>query len=210
MSSTRPVPGCFSAGLPAVASCHRPPPREVSRRHRRQIGCCWRRAQARSAGAAGPSATALSLASVSVAGDTRKGRCADLTAGLVTGTSAACRYAREAVAMLVARAPGAARVLTAKTAGNEFALIDEPVVRVSATSLLTGRPFCSGMRRYHSDGVNRQVSSRGAWRGRSGRPPRKRLAPSTVGSEGVLTAADVTLYPSGRLVLSVGPAHRRS
>src|SRR5512142_740197 len=81
----------------------------VIRRHRRQIGSCWRKLN--------PGRQAL-LVLVHL----RKGETfADLAAGFEVGTATAWRYARETITLLAARAPKLRDVLAAASkAGHAF------------------------------------------------------------------------------------------
>ena len=116
----------------------------VIRRHRRQIGSCWRKCN--------PGQQALL-----VLAHLRKGETfADLAAGFGIGTATAWRYVRETVALLAGRAPKLpAALAAAKKAGHAFVVIDGtliPIDRVAAD-----RPFYSGKHRKH--GMNLQVIS---------------------------------------------------
>ena len=96
----------------------------VIRRHRRQIGSCWRKLN--------PGRQAL-LVLVHL----RKGETfADLAAGFGVGTATAWRYARETITLLAARAPKLRDALAAaRKAGHAFVVIDGtliPVDRVAA------------------------------------------------------------------------------
>jgi Helix-turn-helix of DDE superfamily endonuclease len=85
----------------------------VIRRHRRQIGSCWRKLN--------PGRQAL-LVLVHL----RKGETfADLAAGFGVGTATAWRYAREIITLLAARAPKLRDTLAAaRKAGHAFVVID--------------------------------------------------------------------------------------
>ena len=116
----------------------------VLRRHRRQIGSCWRKCN--------PGQQALL-----VLAHLRKGETfAALAAGFGIGTATAWRYVREAVTLLAARAPKLRDALrVARKAGHAFVVIDGtliPIDRVAAD-----RPFYSGKHRRH--GMNLQVIS---------------------------------------------------
>jgi hypothetical protein len=116
----------------------------VIRRHRRNIGSCWRKLN--------PGRQALLVLAYLCNGDTFAG----LAAGFDISTATAWRYVTETVALLAARAPNLRQALTgAKKAGHAYAVIDGtliPIDRVAAD-----RPFCSGKHRRH--GMNRQVIS---------------------------------------------------
>src|SRR6516225_10496839 len=114
----------------------------VVRRHRRQIGSCWRKLNC------GQQALLVLV-------HLRKGETfADLAAGFGVGTSTAWRYVNETVALLAARAPKLrTAVRDAKKAGHAYVVVDGtliPVDRVAAD-----RPFYSGKHRKH--GMNLQV-----------------------------------------------------
>src|SRR5579859_720165 len=91
----------------------------VIRRHRRQIGSCWRKLN--------PGRQALL-----VLAHLRKGETfADLAAGFGIGTATAWRYVIETVALLVARAPRLRRALAdAKAAGHAYVVIDGTVIPI--------------------------------------------------------------------------------
>ena len=114
----------------------------VIRRHRRQIGSCWRKLN--------PGRQALLVLAYLRKGETF----ADLAAGFGVGTATAWRYVRETVALLAARSPKLRRALAAaKDAGHAYLVIDGtliPIDRVAAD-----RPFYSGKHRRH--GMNLQV-----------------------------------------------------
>jgi len=117
---------------------------DVIRRHRRQIGSCWRKLD--------PGRQALL-----VLAHLRKGETfASLAAGFGIGTATAWRYAGETVALLATRAPKLRRALAAaRDAGQAYVVIDGtliPIDRVAAD-----RPFYSGKHRRH--GMNLQVIS---------------------------------------------------
>jgi hypothetical protein len=116
----------------------------VIRRHRRQIGSCWRKLN--------PGRQALLVLAYLRKGETF----ADLAAGFGIGTATAWRYATETVTLLAARAPKLRRALVAaKDAGHAYVVIDGtliPIDRVAAD-----RPFYSGKHRRH--GMNLQVIS---------------------------------------------------
>ena len=117
----------------------------VIRRHRRQIGSCWRKCN--------PGQQALL-----VLAHLRKGETfADLAAGFGVGTATAWRYVRGTVALLAARAPKLPRRWPRRRkAGHAFVVIDGtliPIDRVAAD-----RPVDSGKHRRH--GMNLQVYSK--------------------------------------------------
>ena len=116
----------------------------VIRRHRKQIGSCWRKLN--------PGRQALLVLAYLRKGETF----ADLAAGFGVGTATAWRYVTETVALLAARSPKLRRALAAaKKAGHAYVVIDGtliPIDRVAAD-----RPFYSGKHRRH--GMNLQVIS---------------------------------------------------
>src|SRR5512135_1486089 len=116
----------------------------VIRRHRRQIGSCWRKLS--------PGQQALLVLAYLRKGETF----AELAAGFGVGTATAWRYVSETTALLAARSPKLRRALAdAKKAGHAYVVIDGtliPVDRVAAD-----RPFYSGKHRRH--GMNLQVIS---------------------------------------------------
>src|SRR5258708_34944530 len=116
----------------------------VIRRHRKQIGSCWRKLN--------PGRQALLVLAYLRNGDTF----AELAAGFGIGTATAWRYVTETVALLAARAPKLRRALSsARDAGHAYVVIDGtliPIDRVAAD-----RPFYSGKHRRH--GMNLQVIS---------------------------------------------------
>jgi Helix-turn-helix of DDE superfamily endonuclease/DDE superfamily endonuclease len=116
----------------------------VIRRHRRQIGSCWRKLNA--------GRQALLVLAHLRNGETFAG----LAAGFGVGTATAWRYARETLTLLAGRAPKLRGALAAaRKAGHAFVVIDGtliPIDRVAAD-----RPFYSGKHRRH--GMNLQVIS---------------------------------------------------
>ena len=103
----------------------------VIRRHRRQIGSCWRKCN--------PGQQALlALAHL------RKGETfAELAAGFGISTTTAWRYATETVRLLAARAPKLRPALAAaKKAGHAFVVIDGTLIPVDR--LAADRPFYFG------------------------------------------------------------------
>jgi DDE superfamily endonuclease/Helix-turn-helix of DDE superfamily endonuclease len=114
----------------------------VIRRHRRQIGSCWRKLN--------PGRQALLVLAHLRNGQTFAG----LAAGFGVGTATAWRYARETITLLAGRAPRLRGALAAaRKAGHAFVVIDGtliPIDRVAAD-----RPFYSGKHRRH--GMNLQV-----------------------------------------------------
>ena len=114
----------------------------VIRRHRRQIGSCWRKLN--------PGRQALLVLAYLRKGETF----AELAAGFGIGTATAWRYVNETVALLAARAPRLRQALAeAKAAGHAYLVIDGtliPIDRVAAD-----RPFYSG--KHHKHGMNLQV-----------------------------------------------------
>ena len=89
----------------------------VIRRHRRQIGSCWRKLS--------PGRQALLVLAYLRKGETF----AELAAGFGIGTATAWRYVSETVALLAARSPGLNRALArAKRAGHPFGVIDGTLI----------------------------------------------------------------------------------
>ena len=122
------------ATLPYVAG--------VIRRHRRQIGSCWRKCS--------PGQQALLVLAHLWKGETF----AELAAGFGISTATAWRYVTETVRLLAARAPGLrTAVRAAKNAGHAFVVIDGTLIPVDR--LAADRPFYSGKHRRH--GMNLQV-----------------------------------------------------
>ena len=114
----------------------------IIRRHRRQIGSCWRKLN--------PGRQALLVLAYLRKGETF----AELAAGFGIGTATAWRYVTETVALLAARSPKLRQALRdAGKAGHAYLVIDGtliPIDRVAAD-----RPSCSGKHRKH--GMNLQV-----------------------------------------------------
>jgi hypothetical protein len=114
----------------------------VIRRHRREIGSCWRKLN--------PGRQALLALACLRKGETF----AELAAGFAISTATAWRYVNEAVALLSARAPKLRAALrTAKKNKLAFVVIDGtliPIDRVAAD-----RPFYSGKHKKH--GMNLQL-----------------------------------------------------
>ena len=114
----------------------------VIRRHRRQIGSCWRKLS--------PGRRPCSCWPTCAKGETF----AELAAGFGVGTATAWRYVSETVALLAARAPKLRSALReARKAGHAYVVIDGtliPMDRVAAD-----RPFYSGKHKKH--GMNLQV-----------------------------------------------------
>ena len=116
----------------------------VIRRHRRQIGSCWRKLS--------PGRQALLVLAYLRKGETF----AELAAGFGIGTATAWRYVSETVALLAARSPKLNRALArAKKAGHAFVVIDGTLIAVDRVA--ADRPFYSGKHRRH--GMNLQVIS---------------------------------------------------
>jgi hypothetical protein len=114
----------------------------VIRRHRRQIGSCWRKCS--------PGQQALLVLAHLRNGETF----AELAAGFGISTATAWRYVTETVRLLAARAPGLrTAVRAAKNAGHAFVVIDGTLIPVDR--LAADRPFYSGKHRRH--GMNLQV-----------------------------------------------------
>src|SRR5258708_10464247 len=114
----------------------------IIRRHRESVGSRWRKLK--------PGQEARLVVAYLRKGETF----ADLAAGFGVGTTAAWRYAGEAVALLAARSPKLRKaVRDAKKKGYAYVVVDGtliPVDRVAAD-----RPFYSGKHRKH--GMNLQV-----------------------------------------------------
>jgi hypothetical protein len=114
----------------------------VIRRHRKQIGSCWRKLS--------PGQQALLVLAYLRKGETF----AELAAGFGIGTATAWRYVTETVGLLAARSPKLCTALRdAKQADHAYVVIDgtlTPVDRVAAD-----RPFYSG--KHHRHGMNLQV-----------------------------------------------------
>ena len=114
----------------------------IIRRHRRQIGSCWRKLT--------PGRQALLVLACLRKGETF----AELAAGFGIGTATAWRYVTETVALLAARAPKLRQALRdAGKVGHAYLVIDGtliPIDRVAAD-----RAFYSGKHRRH--GMNLQV-----------------------------------------------------
>ena len=114
----------------------------VIRRHRRQIGSCWRKLN--------PGRQALLVLAYLRKGETF----ADLAAGFGVSTATAWRYADETVRLLAARAPGLRGALRAAgKAGHAYVVIDGTLIPVDR--LAADRPFYSGKHKKH--GMNLQV-----------------------------------------------------
>jgi hypothetical protein len=114
----------------------------VIRRHRAQIGSCWRKLT--------PAQQALLVLAYLRKGETF----AELAAGFGIGTATAWRYVTETVGLLAARSPKLRKALRdAMQAGHAYVVIDGtlmPIDRVAAD-----RPFYSG--KHHRHGMNLQV-----------------------------------------------------
>jgi len=114
----------------------------VIRRHRRQIGSCWRKLN--------PGRQALLVLAYLRKGETF----ADLAAGFEVSTATAWRYADETVRLLASRAPGLRGALRAAgMARHAFVVIDGTLIPVDR--LAADRPFYSGKHKKH--GMNLQV-----------------------------------------------------
>ena len=115
---------------------------ELIRRHRRQIGSCWRKLN--------PGRQALLALAYLRKGETF----ADLAAGFGIGTTTAWRYVTETAGLLAARSPKLpAALAAAQRAGHAHLILDGtliPIDRVAAD-----RPFYSG--KHHKHGMNLQV-----------------------------------------------------
>ncbi len=116
----------------------------VIRRHRKQIGSCWRKLS--------PGQQALLVLAYLRKGETF----AELAAGFGIGTATAWRYVTETVALLAGRSPRLRTALRdAKKAGHAYVVLDGtliPIDRVAAD-----RPFYSGKHRRH--GMNLQPTT---------------------------------------------------
>jgi hypothetical protein len=114
----------------------------VIRRHRRQIGSCWRKLS--------PGRQALLVLAYLRKGETF----AELAAGFGVSTATAWRYAGETVRLLAGRAPGLRTALRAASkARHAYVVIDGTLIPVDR--LAADRPFYSGKHRKH--GMNLQV-----------------------------------------------------
>jgi DDE superfamily endonuclease/Helix-turn-helix of DDE superfamily endonuclease len=114
----------------------------VIRRHREQIGSCWRKLT--------PGRQALLVLAYLRKGETF----AELAAGFGIGTATAWRYVTETVALLAALSPklrGALR--KAKQAGHAYVVIDGTLIPIDRVAV--DRPFYSG--KHHRHGMNLQV-----------------------------------------------------
>ena len=147
------------------------------RRHRRQIGSCWRKLS--------PGRQSLLLRAYLRKGETFT----ELAAGFGVGTATAWRYVTETVALLAARSPKLRRALPA--AKHAYVVIDGtliPIDRVAAD-----RPFYSGKYKRHGmnlpdrrwPGRGHPVGGRGAARLRARQEGRVGLGcPARAGSRG--------------------------
>jgi hypothetical protein len=112
----------------------------VIRRHRRQIGSCWRKCN--------PGQQALL-----VLAHLRKGETfAELAAGFGVSTATAWRYVSETVALLAARAPKLRGALR-QARKHAYVVLDGTLIPIDR--LAADRPFYSGKHRRH--GMNLQV-----------------------------------------------------
>jgi hypothetical protein len=99
----------------------------IIRRHRRQIGSCWRKLT--------PGRQALLVLAYLRKGETF----AELAAGFGIGTATAWRYVNETVALLAARAPKLRQALrNAARAGHAYLVIDGTLIPIDR-SPPTGR-----------------------------------------------------------------------
>src|SRR5208282_4665394 len=111
----------------------------VIRRHRRQIGSCWRKLT--------PGRQALLVLAYLRKGETF----AELAAGFGVGTATAWRYVTETVALLAARVPKLRQaVRAAAKAGYPFTVLDGTLIRTDRVA--ADRPFFSG--KHHCHGMN--------------------------------------------------------
>jgi hypothetical protein len=114
----------------------------VIRRHRAQIGSCWRKLS--------PAQQALLVLAYLHKGETF----AELAAGFGVGTATAWRYVSETVGLLAARSPQLHRALVKATkAGHAFVVLDGTLVPIDRVA--ADRPFYSG--KHHKHGMNLQV-----------------------------------------------------
>jgi hypothetical protein len=114
----------------------------VIRRHRAQIGSCWRKLS--------PAQQALLVLAYLRKGETF----AELAAGFGVGTATAWRYVTETTGLLAARSPQLHRALAAATrAGHAFVVLDGTLIPIDR--LAADRPFYSG--KHHKHGMNLQV-----------------------------------------------------
>jgi len=114
----------------------------VIRRHRAQIGSCWRKP--------GPAQQALLVLAYLRKGETF----AELAAGFGVGTATAWRYVTETTGLLAARSPQLHRALAnAAKAGHAFVVLDGTLIPIDRHA--ADRPFYSG--KHHKHGMNLQV-----------------------------------------------------
>src|SRR5512140_2010309 len=114
----------------------------VIRRHRAQIGSCWRKLS--------PAQQALLVLAYLRKGETF----AELAAGFGVGTATAWRYVTETTGLLAARSPQLRRALAKATkAGHAFVVLDGTLIPIDR--LAADRPFYSG--KHHKHGMNLQV-----------------------------------------------------
>jgi hypothetical protein len=114
----------------------------IIRRHRRQIGCPWRKL--------GCGQQALLVLAYLRKGETF----AELAAGFSVGTATAWRYVTETVALLAARSPKLGQALRDEAkAGHAYLVLDGTVIPIDRVA--ADRPFYSGKHRKH--GMNLQV-----------------------------------------------------
>jgi DDE superfamily endonuclease/Helix-turn-helix of DDE superfamily endonuclease len=140
-----PPPRGSDAFLPCRAAVARPTLTYVAgivRRHRQQIGSCWRKLA--------PRQQALLVLAYLRNGETF----AELAAGFGVGTATAWRYVTETTALLAARAPKLRQALRdAAKAGHAYLVIDGTLIAIDRVA--ADRPFYSGKHRKH--GMNLQV-----------------------------------------------------
>lgn len=115
---------------------------QIIRRHRRQIGSCWRALDA--------GQQALLVLAYLHKGETY----APVGAGFGVSTSTAWRYVKETVGLLAARAPKLRKAARdAKKRGYPYVVIDGTLIEIDRVA--ADRPFYSGKHRKH--GMNLQV-----------------------------------------------------
>src|ERR1700719_703355 len=114
----------------------------VIRRHRRQIGSCWRKLD--------PGRQALLVLAYLRKGETFE----DLAAGFGIGRTTAWRYVNETVELLAARAPKLRQaVRNAERAGHAYVILDGTLIPIDRVA--RDKPFYSGKHKRH--GMNLQV-----------------------------------------------------
>ena len=114
---------------------------DVIRRHRRQIGSCWRKLN--------PGQQAL----LALADLRNGGTFAELAAGFGISTATTWQYVTEAVRLLAAHAPSLRTAVRAARKAHAFVVIDGTLIPVNR--LAADRPFYSG--KHLRQGMNLQV-----------------------------------------------------